>query len=189
MSELQLFIAQIIAAAALGKKVVVRRRGNKISLANAPTINKNRVPTLNQQEHQNRFSAATAYASAAMSNPELEKPYRKRATAEKSKFQIAVRDYMRGPEVKKIDATMYNGSIGSIIRIKAIDDFAVKEVRVSIYNVSGDLIEESNALIDPINRLQWVFIATRTINVLTGCKIKAIAQDLPGNRGELEINL
>jgi hypothetical protein len=189
MTELNRFILQMVSATIQGKRMVVRKRGNKIFLAKAPTIDKNRVPTLNQQEHLNRFSAAAAYAKAAMADPELEELYRKKATVERPKYICAVRDYMRPPKVNRIDTVAYNRNPGSTILIKAIDDFCVKEVKVSILNAAGDLVEEGNALVDPINRFKWIYTATQEIEVIQGCKIRATAEDLPGNRAELEITL
>jgi hypothetical protein len=189
MTELNKLILQMVSAAIQGKRMVVRRRGNKIFLAKAPSIDKNRVPTLNQQEHLNRFSAATAYARTTMANPELEQLYRKKATAERSNYICAVRDYMRAPKVNRIDTAAYNGSPGSTILVKAIDDFCVKEVRVSIFNAESDLVEEGNALVDPINRFRWIYTATQEMGLLSGCKIRATAEDLPGNKTKLEITL
>jgi hypothetical protein len=187
MTDLKIYILQIVSAAIQGKKLVPRRRGNKIILANSPTIDKNQVRTLKQQEHLHRFSAAASYASTAIANPELEKLYRKKATAKRSRYICAVRDYMRAPEVKSIDTSTYYGNPGSTILVKAKDDFCVKEVTVSIYNSTGRLIEEGNAVIGTIGNGVWTYTATKRV-LSHRCTIKAVARDLPNNTGQLEVN-
>jgi hypothetical protein len=40
-----------------------------------------------------------------------------------------------------------------------------------------------------VNGVDWTYTATQANNLLTGSKIKAIATDVPGNEGALEITL
>jgi hypothetical protein len=185
MTDLRLQILQLVNAAIQGRKMVVRKYGKKIVLANAPAINKNRVPSLKQREHLHRFSAAASYAKEALANPELEMLYRKKATVERSRYICAFRDYMRAPEVRSIDTSAYYGRPGSTILVKAKDDFWVKEVTVSIHNSRGRLIEEGNAVSGMSNSI-WMYTATKRV-LSHRCRIKAVARDLPGNTGQLEV--
>lgn len=174
---------------AMGKELILREVGDAGILAEAPTIDKNRVPTPAQEEQQDKFAAAADYANAVMENPDLKETYEMKATKTKTAFRVAFTDYLKSPKVKKIDASAYNGTVGSTIVIKAQDDFAVKQVRVSINNAAGDLVEEGLAVLDPIIRVQYIYTATQVVAILPGCKIKAVAQDIPGNKGELQITL
>jgi hypothetical protein len=185
MIPLPYLILQMVHAAVLGKKMILKKRGNKYFLAQSPTINKNRKPTIAREKHMNKFSAAVSYASAAMANPELKELYR--ATKNRSKFNNAVRDYMRPPEVRAIDASDYNGKAGQTIWISANDDFKVTSVKVNIYNFQGILLEEGKAV--SINGNNWHYTTTKNAGLRSGCRIRAVAQDLPKNTGELEVIL
>jgi hypothetical protein len=189
MSQQENFIVEASSAAVAGIEKKLRQRGKTKFLAKTPTFGKNRVLTPAQEEHLDKFSTATAYARAAMADPALEKIYAVRATTERSVFNLAVKDYIKAPKVKKVIVSAYTGNVGSTIEVRAKDDFAVKAVKVSIRNAAGDLVEEGNALIDPLDKSKWIYTATQVVAILPGCKVKAIAQDLPGNSGELEIIL
>jgi cbb3-type cytochrome oxidase cytochrome c subunit len=96
----------MVSAAMLGKKMILKKRGKTYFLAQSPCINKNRKPTMAQEKHMNKFSAAVSYAKEVIADPESKNRYR--ATKNRSKFNNAVRDYMRRPEVREIDASAYN---------------------------------------------------------------------------------
>src|SRR5205809_337138 len=76
MTEFQSLILKAINAALLGKKIVVKRKGNKFYLAEVPIDKIDRVPTMAQKKQLNRFSAAALYAREAVGNAELEKMYK-----------------------------------------------------------------------------------------------------------------
>jgi hypothetical protein len=189
MTEFQSLIVQAINAALLGKKIIVRRNGNNFYLAFTSTEKKERVPTAAQQKQKNKFSEAASYAREALKDPELEKVYRAKATLGRSAFICAFTDFLKPPEVKTIDIGKYSGIPGSIIAIKAIDDFQVKNVEVSIFDAEGNLVEKGNGVLDPVFRVRWNYTATTYLEKLADCKIKAVARDLAGNIGEKEITL
>jgi hypothetical protein len=187
MTQFLNLILQMINAAVEGKKVTLRKRGNKFIVVPLPQFNETRIPTPAQKNQQVKFSAASSYAKAAIANPELEKIYSKKANANRSTMNVALKDYMVAPRVKKIDTTGFKGKPGSTIRITAIDDCVVKDVKLSIYNTRGKLVEEGNAIPDPLFTAYWIYTATQKTRVLRGFKIKAVATDLANNTGELEI--
>jgi hypothetical protein len=174
---------------AMGKELILREVGDAGILAESPTINPNRVPTPAQEDQQDKFAAASDYATAVLENPDLKETYEAKATKTKTAFRVAFTDYLTSPKVKKIDASGYKGTVGSTIAVRALDDFAIKQVNVSIYNAAGDLVEEGLAILDPIIRVRYVYTATQVVAILPGCKIKAVAEDIPGNKGELQITL
>jgi hypothetical protein len=100
---------------------------------------------------------------------------------------MAFRDYLKAPVVKKIDVSHYNRTPGSTIVVHAKDDFRVAGVKVSIFNNQGNLLEEGEALINPVKRGQWVYTVTQQDAEQTAAVIRAKATDLPGNEGMLEI--
>jgi hypothetical protein len=189
MTEFQSLILKAINAALLGKKIVVKRKGNKFYLAEVPIDKIDRVPTMAQKKQLHRFSAAALYAREAVGNAELEKMYKSKGTYGRSAFNRAFTDFLKPPEVRRIDTTRYTGAPGSVIGIKAMDDFHIKTVEVSIFDAEGNLIEKDKATLDPVFRIKWMYTSTRQIENLQGCKIKAFATDLAGNIGEKEITL
>jgi hypothetical protein len=95
---------------------------------------------------------------------------------------------MSSPVVKGIDTRNYKGVIGDKIVTRAINDFRVTGVRVEIYAANGTLLEAGNAELN-INGIDWTYTATQVNNPLVGSKIKAIATDVPGNEGMLDVTL
>lgn len=178
-------VVEKAASGAMGKELILREVGEAGILAEAPTINKNRVPTPKQEEQQDKFAEAADYANSVLETPALKETYGMRATKKRPVFKIAFQDYLTPPRIKEIDTSEYNGAVGSTIVIKAFDDFAVKQVRVSIFNAAGDLVEEGLAIVDPTFKIRYNYTATQVVAILPGSKIKAVVQDLPGNKKEL----
>ena len=174
---------------AMGKEMILRENGEDGILANSPTVDPNRVPTKKQEDQQEKFREAAAYGNSVLKNPELKETYESKNLKKKNAFKAATTDFLSDPIVKKIDASDYNGTVGSKIAVKAVDDFNVTQVKVSIYNPAGDLVEEGLAVIEPLLKLKWIYTATQVVAILPGSKIKAVAQDIPGNKGELQITL
>lgn len=170
----------------VGKQFVYRKRGNNTHIVKMPSINKNAVATKEQTEARERFAEAVLYAQGAIASADLKKEYEKIAPFGSTAYNMAFRDYLKAPVVKKIDASNYNGTPGSTIVVHAKDDFRVASVKVSIFDSAGVLLEEGNALLNPVKRGQWVYTVTLAN---TGAVISAKATDLPGNVGELEVSL
>src|SRR5450432_292222 len=173
----------------VGKQFVYRKHGDNTTIARMPSINKDAVPTEKQQEIREQFSDAAIYAQGAMSSADLKKEYEKKAAPGKTAFNIAFRDYLKAPVVKKIDVSNYKGMAGSVVVVKAKDDFRVAQVKVSIHSSAGVLLEEGNAILDPIKRSLWNYAATQNNASLSGSVVSATATDLPGNTGSLEITI
>lgn len=169
-----------------GKQYVYKKRGNDTHIARMPAVKKNAVITEKQEEVRDLFAAASAYAQGAMSSPELKKLYQKKATGSQTVFNIAFRDFRKAPVVKKIDTEEYNGTPGSTITIVAKDDFRVAGIKVSIRTAAGVLVEEGDAILDPIDRSKWIYTAVQSNASPPGSVISATARDLPGNKGKLE---
>ena len=72
--------------------------------------------------------------------------------------------------------------------VRAVDDFRVTGVQVEIYAANGTLLEKGNA-VQQVNGIDWTYTATQANSPLAGSKIKAIATDVPGNQGTLELTM
>ena len=169
----------------VGKQYVYKKRGEDTHIVRMPVVNKKAVPTADQSNAREMFAAASRYAKGAVSSPDLKKEYGKKASANTTAFNIAFRDYLKAPVVKNINTEKYDGTPGSIIVVKAKDDFRVVEVKLSIRNADGSMLEEGNAILNPIDRNLWTYATTRTNASPPGCTVSATALDLPGNKGTL----
>ena len=173
----------------LGKELVYRDWDGKTVVAKAP---KKRVgiATAAQLLLQERFLMATKYAKTVMEkeNQGMQDAYAAALKPRQNVYSRAIGDFMSAPVVKSIGSNKYTGAIGTTIIIRAVDDYRVTGVEVEIYAASGALLERGNA-VQQTNGLDWTYTATQTNNLLAGSKINAIATDVPGNEGTLEITL
>jgi hypothetical protein len=135
-----------------------------------------------------KFGRATAYARIAVKNPELKAMYQAVVKGGQRAFNIAMIDALQAPVVESIQADSYHGRMGDPVIVRATDDFKVASVVVFIYNQTGDLVEQGNA-VNQENNMDWLYITTRVNSVLTDSRLTAIATDLPGNSASLSINV
>ena len=173
----------------MGKQFVYRKHGKDTLMTSMPEFNENLQPTARQVEIRDLFAEAAGYAKGVIADPELKKEYKKKAKPGRTAYNIAFRDYLKAPVVQSINPVQYTGLPGSKVEISAKDDFRVAAVTVSIYLPSGVLLEQGNAILNPVNRNKWIYTATQSNNAPPGSVIKATAFDLPGNQGSLEINI
>src|ERR1700754_843042 len=99
----------------VGKQFVYRKRGTKTHIVKMPKVNKNRLATEDEVKRRKLFSSAALYAKGAMLSPPLKKEYQKKTDGDNTAFNIAMRDYIKPPEVSFIDLDTYNGTVGSTI--------------------------------------------------------------------------
>ncbi len=173
----------------MGKQFVYRKHGNNTIMAKMPEVNPNQVITEDQHKVRDLFAEAATYAKGAITDPELKAEYKKKAKPGRTAYNIAARDYLKPPVVQSINVAQYTGAIGSKIEISAKDDFRVVSVEVAVYSAAGVIVERGNAILNPINRNKWIYTATTQNAALAANVVRAIALDLPGNVGELEVTL
>jgi hypothetical protein len=173
----------------VGKQFVYKKRGKNTHIALMPTIDKSIVPTENQVRVRDKFADASAYATGAMASPELKAEYDRKAPAGKTGHNLAFRDALKAPVVKAIDPGRYAGLPGALIEINAKDDFRVASVFVSIRTATGELVEEGNAILNPIHRNRWGYTTVKENPSMAGGSISVTAKDIPGNEGKLDITL
>ncbi len=175
------------ARGSVGKQFVFKRRGNGTHITRMPEFREDAVASPKQEALRELFAAASSYGRKVIASPDLKREYQKKVTGGRTAYNIAVRDYLKAPVVKKINTEAYDGSPSSTIVIKAKDDFRVVEVKVSIRTVAGVLVEEGNAVLNPVKKNRWIYTAKQGNASLAGSIISATAWDLPGNTGMLEV--
>ncbi|MDR0602893.1 MAG: hypothetical protein LBG80_01150 [Bacteroidales bacterium] len=171
----------------IGDILIFSQRNGKTIISRVPRIKRVRL-SKKQKEHQKRFQKATIFAKTIIHTEEGQ-VYIK-AAKEKTgltAYNIAIADFMHAPEIKSINISAYKGKIGNKIRIKAIDDFAVKSVHVRINNAEGSIIEEGNAVKSAKD--SWIYTAVKNNTTLKGNKIIITVSDIPGNCTTAEENL
>jgi hypothetical protein len=103
-------------------------------------------------------------------------------------YSRALEDFLSPPKIRSISTSAYDGTVGSKISVRAVDDFRVASVKVEIHAANGTLLEKGNA--EPnSNGIDWIYTATQVNSLRTGSKVTAIATDVPGNEGALEVVL
>ena len=174
---------------ALGKELVFREWEGKTVVAKAPKKREG-VPNPAQAQTQENFLLASRYAKAVKDGKDqgIRDAYAAALRPRQNLYSRALEDFLSPPVVKSIGTGDYTGAAGSTIDIRAVDDFRVTGVQVEIYSASGSLLEKGSA-VQQVNGIDWTYTATQVNNPLTGSKIKAIATDVPGNDGTLEVTL
>jgi hypothetical protein len=173
----------------LGKQLVFRDWAGKTIVAKSPASRKG-APTAAQEETLQKFQLASRYAKAILQNPDqsLAQAYANALKPRQNVYSRAMEDFLSSPVVKSIDTRNYTGAEGETIIVRALDDFRVTGVRVEIRDANGAIVEAGNA-VQTMNGIDWTY-AAQTGNVnYPGSKIRAIATDVPGNEGTLEVTV
>ncbi len=136
-----------------------------------------------QVANSERFLAAQRYAATALQDPKLKAAYKAVCRGHQNPRNLAIRDAMRPPVVESFDLTGYSGKPGEFIRVHATDDFCVVEVRVTLRDSSGGLIEEGFAEPGPKTG-EWCYAVQKAVAPGQSVSMTAVAQDTPGNTTE-----
>jgi hypothetical protein len=133
-----------------------------------------------QEQHRLKFQEAVLYAKNAIVDPATKEAYKASAEEDETAYNVAVADFLNAPHINEIDVSHYTGQPDSYIQVRAVDDFEVKEVTVSIQNSDGTVVENSAAVLQE-GSIWWRYTATATNESLTGDKIIIRVSDIPGN--------
>lgn len=163
----------------LGDIIVFRRRWGKTIVTTTPEKTAHEL-TAAQKKHRHLFQNAILYGKNAVADPIKNAAYKGEAKDGQSAYNVAVADFLNAPSFDEVDVSKYNGQPGSTIKILVTDDFKVIEVQVEIYNGDGVLVE-SGATIQPKDKVDWIYTATKANASTDGDKIVIKASDIPGN--------
>ena len=173
----------------LGKQLVFREWEGKTVVSKSPKGRKG-DPDAAQAKRRENFLLASRYAKSVIENADqsMALAYARALRPRQNVYSRALEDFMSPPVVTLIDSRNYKGVVGDKIVTRATDDFRVTGVWVEIYAAGGALLEAGNAQ-QNVNGIDWTYQATQANNLLAGTTIKAIASDVPGNEGTLEVIL
>jgi hypothetical protein len=136
----------------------------------------------NQAEHRERFRQAVAYGRSVMADPDLRAMY-EQASERKDipVFALTVADFFNAPSITGVDLSAYNGQVGNVVKVNALDDMGVVSVHVTLTNAQdGTLIESGNADETTPGSGQWVYAATVAVSAGTTVNFSVVATDRPG---------
>jgi hypothetical protein len=165
----------------IGDLLVFRQRAGSTVVAKTPAVSNKTTEA--QRAQRRKFQRAVLYAGGVAADPELSDAYAGKTKPGQTFRNLAVADYLHAPDIEVIDLSGYHGKPGDVIRIEAIDDFAVREVKVVITNPDGTPVEEGFAK-PGIAGYEWLYTATATNDDLSGDRIEVFASDTPGNISE-----
>lgn len=164
----------------VGKFVFYESDGQNLSRT-MPEVSPER--TAKQKENSTRFLAAQKYAAAALSDLLLKAAYKAACRGHQNPRNLAIRDAMLPPVVESINLVEYSGKPGQVVRVRALDDFRVAEVKVSIRGPGGDVIEEGLAELS-LDGGEWHYTARVEVPSGQSVSVVAVARDTPGNTAE-----
>jgi len=142
--------------------------------------------TVNQERTKDKFREGVVYAKGIIADPDLTAIYKRAARPGISVYNLALADFCKSPEIKTIDYTSYLGNVGDTISVRAIDNFRVTAVKVSIFSAAGALLEAGSAVIT-LNSVDWRYTCTIANPLPNGSVIRCEASDFPGNLTTKEV--
>jgi len=163
----------------VGDMIVFRNRNGKTYVASKPNVRKGKMSDA-QKEHVKLFQEAVLYGKSSILDPATKAAYQVKAVDGRSPYNVAVADFLHAPDINHIDVSAYEGKVGDVIKVRATDDFKVKEVSVGIYNADGTEVEKGLAVLSG-NSIDWVYTVKADNVSLEGDKIVVQASDLPGH--------
>ena len=141
----------------LGNRIVFRHLRGKTIIANRPA-KPSRQSEL-QRANRHRFRNATAFAHAAMRDPQQKAYYWKKANELKlpNAYTAAITDYMRRPMVSDVEIPKHNGSPGNRVLITAgKKEFTLASVEVKLVDKEGVALGSSTAALINQQKDRWV---------------------------------
>lgn len=165
------------------------RLGNLVStidgiLRRRPDPAKKRWSPL-QREHLARFQEAKAYARMAISDPELNDFYARRAARKKGlgAWHLAISDFLSMPRITEADLTGFHGRRGSRVSFRwFVRCGYIVSADVSIFGSDGRCIEEGKAVEEPV-QMRWAYTLADDLPAAESVVLVLRVRDLPGHAG------
>ena len=163
----------------IGDMLVFKQLAGKTIIVKRPR-KRETPPSESQQMVNERFTEAVQYAKGVVSDEVKKAVYQLKVRPGVSAYNLALSDYCKAPEIKKVNLTGYTGKVSEQILIRAIDDFMVKTVQVEILDNDLLRIEQGEAILSD-NNLDWIYTSKALNPDPANSTIRVSASDLPGN--------
>ena len=161
--------------------LVFRASNGKTVLCRKPDVSDNEV-TENQAAHRERFRQAVAYGRSVMADEDMRAIYDQVAERKGMPvFALTVADFFNAPSISEVNLSAYNGKVGDMIKVSALDDVSVMNVRVALTNAQDNaLIESGDAVETAAGSGQWVYTTTAAVPAGTTVNFTVVVTDRPG---------
>ncbi|WP_017259110.1 hypothetical protein [Pedobacter arcticus] len=162
----------------VGDLIVFKQQNGKTIVGKMPQKS-SKPPTEAQLSVNERFKLASKYAQQAILDPVLKPKYAGFAKTGQSVFNVAFADFF-SPPILSDAAGIYNGAVGCQLIVKAIDNYEVKSVKLSIYLADESLLEEGEAVLQ-LDGVTWKYACTLATTDFATCTLTWSATDLANN--------
>ena len=170
-----------------GEDYVLRRKNGKSLMTKIPDRSKTEL-TPAQKAVVNRFKLASEFAAERMRDPVMKEEYRLAANGASSAYVMAMRDYFKPPSVDVINTNHYEGHSGDFIRIEALDVFRVVDVKLTISDQNGTILESGHC-VHLGQGAEWEYSVQQEHLPLPGQVISVVAYDTPDHTGQATVTL
>jgi hypothetical protein len=161
-------------------EIVFRTYRGKTYFAQRPS--KPKIESEGQRNTRTKFKLATQFAKQMMNDAERKAYYAKKAKklSLPNAYTAAITDYMRKPEVQRIDASKYKGNPGNEITILARKkDFILDRVSVVVTSPDDVVLEQGAA--EYLGAGVWNYQSSReSLHGYSSYKIFVTAADQQG---------
>jgi hypothetical protein len=168
----------------VGNLVVFKNYHGRTIISKVKTKKDNQKYTQDQELVKERFKEGVFYAKSVLLDEVLSNFYKPFENGPIKVYNLALADFCKSPEIKHIKMEHYQGNIDDQLTIRAIDNFRVVSVKVTI-SKDGEVMESGMAVQSP-NGVDWIYTTTVQTQ-MEGVMIKAQATDTPGNVTTLEL--
>ena len=162
----------------LGDLVFVRMKDGTINVRRPPS---RKAPfTAPELASQERLKRGNRYSQRAKEEQDLRDAYH--AASEQTgrrACDLAKSDIAHPPELDDVDLSAYFGRSGDTIRVRAVDDFGVSAVAITIAQLDGALIEHGPA--GQASASEWIYTAQASVSPGQTVAVHVSVSDRPGN--------
>ena len=164
-----------------GTSCIFRTRNKKTFMSPYPDYSKIKW-SKNQKAIRIHFREGMIWTRQTLSDPEKRKYYKKRAKRGQSVWNATMSDFLKKPQISMIDTSGYKGRKGDVIRIRALDNFMVQSILITLINALG--IEVESCVIPNPNPGSIVELEYKTMESnpdWQGGRVVVRVSDSPGN--------
>lgn len=163
----------------LGKQLRVRtsRISGRTNVFAIADFDNERKDSPAQAAQKQAFREAAAYAEVNEGNLVYIAKAKGKKGKERQPYNVAMADWFHPPQILEIDLGCWRGGADEVIRVLAVDDVQVAQVRVEIRDESGVILEAGEAI---QHYTQWWEYAVQQ-PVRGELTVIASASDLPGH--------
>lgn len=152
-------------------------------------MKKHHDPSQAQLDNWAHWKESAARAKAALEIPAMRAFYEKIAAERETRaYTVAFTDFLVEPSFKPLDLSGYQGGVGNLIKIRALDDIGLADVEVTLTTLDGTQIEKGKAIESGVGTGQWTYIATMPVALNSDIFINVVGYDHAGTKAQITEN-